>query len=76
MKIFDQQLHCLNILSTPVHKVKQNLSSKTCFWSNFRKMKKDIKNRNQRAILFFLACLSDVVHEKNMLNHRQYFSGI
>jgi hypothetical protein len=32
-------------------------------------MKKDTKNRKQRAILFFLACLSDVVYEKNMLNH-------
>jgi hypothetical protein len=69
MKILDQQLHGLKIISTPVHKVNKSLSSKTCFCSNFWKMKKDTKNRNQRAILFFLACLSDAVHGKNMLNH-------
>jgi hypothetical protein len=45
MKVVNQQLHCLKILSAPVHEVKQSLSSKTCFCSNFRKMKKDTKNR-------------------------------
>jgi hypothetical protein len=66
MKILNQQLHCLKILSTLVHKVSQFLSSKTCFCSNLGKMKKDNKNRKQRTILFFLAILSDVGHGKNM----------
>jgi hypothetical protein len=66
MKIINQQLHCLKILSTPVHKVKQFLPTKACFCSNFVKMKKDSQNRNQRTILFFLASLNDVVHGKNM----------
>jgi hypothetical protein len=31
-------------------------------------MEKGTKNRNQRAILFFLACLSDKVQGKNIRN--------
>jgi hypothetical protein len=31
-------------------------------------MKKGIKNGNQRATTFFLTCLGDVVHKKNLLN--------
>jgi hypothetical protein len=31
-------------------------------------MKKGTKNRNQRATLIFLVCLSDVVHGENILN--------
>jgi hypothetical protein len=34
-----------------------------------RKIKKGVENRNQGATIFFLACLSDVVHKKNLLNH-------
>jgi hypothetical protein len=33
MKILNQQLHCLKIVSTPIYKDKQSLSSKTCFCS-------------------------------------------
>jgi hypothetical protein len=66
LKIINQHLHCLKILSTPVHKVRQFVSSKIVFFSNLGKIKKDTKNRNQRTILFFLASLSDVVHVKNM----------
>jgi hypothetical protein len=66
MKILNQQLPCLKILSTPVHKVRQFLSSKTCFCSNLGKIKKDTKNRNERTILFFVASLNNVVHGKNM----------
>jgi hypothetical protein len=35
---------------------------------NFRKMKKGIENRNQRVTTFFLVCLSDVDHRKNIWN--------
>jgi hypothetical protein len=31
-------------------------------------MKKGIKNGNQRATIFFLTCLGDVVHKKNLLS--------
>jgi hypothetical protein len=31
-------------------------------------MKKGIENRNQRVTTFFLVCLSDVVHRKNIWN--------
>jgi hypothetical protein len=31
-------------------------------------MKKGIKNGNQRATTFFLTCLGDVVHKKNLLS--------
>jgi hypothetical protein len=56
------------MLSTSVPKIKQNLSPRTCFYSNFGKIEKDTKNRNQRAILFLLACLSDKVQGKNIWN--------
>jgi hypothetical protein len=32
-------------------------------------MIKGTENRNQRITIFFLVCLSDVVHKKNLLNH-------
>jgi hypothetical protein len=54
------------MLSTPVPKIKQILSPRTCFYSNFGKIEKDTKNSNQRAILFFLACLNDKVQVKNI----------
>jgi hypothetical protein len=56
------------MLSTPVPEIKQILSPWTCFDSNFGKIEKDTKNRNHRAILFFLACLSDKVEGNNMWN--------
>jgi hypothetical protein len=31
-------------------------------------MKRGIKNGNQRATTFFLTCLGDVVHKKNLLS--------
>jgi hypothetical protein len=56
-------------MNTTVYKAKPDLSTKTYFYPNFRKMKKEVENRNQRATTFFLVCLSDVVHKKNLLNH-------
>jgi hypothetical protein len=42
-------------MNTTVYKAKPDLSTKTYFCSNFRKMKKGVENGNQRAIVFFLA---------------------
>jgi hypothetical protein len=56
------------MLSSPIPEIKQILFPRTCFYPNFGKIENDTKNRNQRAILFFLACLSDKVQGKNMWN--------
>jgi hypothetical protein len=56
------------MLSTPVPKIKQFLSPKTCFLLKLGKNGKGTKNRNQRVILFFIACLSDKVQGKNTWN--------
>jgi hypothetical protein len=53
----------------PVYKVKEDLFTKACLCSNLGKLIKGIKNENQRATIFFLACLSYVVHKNNPLNH-------
>jgi hypothetical protein len=53
----------------PVYKVKEGLFTKACLCSNLGKFRKGIENGNQRATIFFLACLSYVVHKKNLLNH-------
>jgi hypothetical protein len=45
------------------------LFTKACLCSNLGKFRKGIKNGNQRATIFFLACLNHVVHKKNLLNH-------
>jgi hypothetical protein len=42
------------------------LFTKACLCSNLGKLRKGIKNGNQRATIFFLACLSHVVHKKNL----------
>jgi hypothetical protein len=44
------------------------LSTKTCIFPNLKKIKRGIKNGNQRATIFFITCLGDVVHKKNLLN--------
>jgi hypothetical protein len=51
-----------------MYKAKPEISIKAYFYPNFRKMKKGIENRNQRVTTFFLACLSVVVHWKNIWN--------
>jgi hypothetical protein len=55
VEILDQYLQGVKILSTPVPKIKQILSPRICFYPNFGEIEKGTKNRNQRAILFFLA---------------------
>jgi hypothetical protein len=56
------------MLSTPVPKLRQILSLRLYFYPKSGKIEKDTKNGNQRAILFFLAWLSDKVHKKNIWN--------
>jgi hypothetical protein len=55
-------------MNTPVYKNKPEISIKDYFCPNFRKMKKGIENKNQRVNIFFLVCLSDIDHRKNMWN--------
>jgi hypothetical protein len=54
------------MLSTTVPKIKQILSPRICFYPNLGKIKNGTKNRNQRAILFFLAWLGKKVHGKSI----------
>jgi hypothetical protein len=56
-------------MNTTVYKARTGLSTKTSFCPNFRKMKKEVKNRDKRTTTFFLVCLSDVVHKKILMNH-------
>jgi hypothetical protein len=56
------------MLNFPVYQVKEGLTTKTCFGSNLKKMKRGMKNKNQRATPFFLAFLSRIVHKKILLN--------
>jgi hypothetical protein len=56
-------------MNTTVYMTKPNLPTKTYFCPNFRKMKKELENKNQRMTTFFLVFLSDVVHKKKLLNH-------
>jgi hypothetical protein len=55
-------------MNTTVYKTKPEISIKDYFYPNFRKMKKGIENRNQRVTIFFLVCLSDIDHRKNIWN--------
>jgi hypothetical protein len=55
-------------MNTPVYKNKPEMSIKDYFCPNFRKMRKEIENRNQRMTIFFLVCLSDMEHRKNIWN--------
>jgi hypothetical protein len=59
-------MHCLKIINTIVYKTKLEISIKDYFCPNFKKMKKGIEKRNQRVTIFFLVCLSDVDHRKNI----------
>jgi hypothetical protein len=42
-------------MNTTVYKAKPDLPTKTYFCLNFREIKKEVENRNQWAIVFFLA---------------------
>jgi hypothetical protein len=53
-------------MNTLVYKNKLEMSIKDYFCPNFRKMKRGIENRNQRVAIFFLVCLSDIDHRKNI----------
>jgi hypothetical protein len=55
-------------MNTPVYKNGPEISIKGYFCPNFRKMKKGIENKNQRVTIFFLECLSDIDHRKNIWN--------
>ena len=55
-------------MNTLVYKNKLEIFIKNYFYPNFRKMKKEIENRNQKVTLFFLVCLSDIDHRKNICN--------
>jgi hypothetical protein len=48
--------------------IKQILSPRICFYPKFGEIEKGTKNRDQRAILFFLAWLSDKIQGKNIWN--------
>jgi hypothetical protein len=74
-------IHCLKIINTTVYKNKLGISLKDYFYPNFKKMKKGIENkldlrgiikgienRNQRVTIFFLVCLSDIDHRRNIRN--------
>jgi hypothetical protein len=60
--------HCLKIMNTTVYKNKLEISLNDYFCPNFRKIEKGIENRNQRVTIFFLVCLSDIDHRKNIWN--------
>jgi hypothetical protein len=51
-------------MNTTLYKNKPEISIKDYFCPNFRKMKKEVENRNQRVTIFFLVCLSDIDHRK------------
>jgi hypothetical protein len=68
VEILTQYIHCLKIMNTPTYKNKSEISIKDYFCPNFRKMKKGIENKNQRVTIFFLVCLSDIDHRKNIWN--------
>jgi hypothetical protein len=55
-------------MNTPVHKNKPEKSTKDYFYPNLRKTKKGIENGNQRVTTFFLVCLRDIDHRKNIWN--------
>jgi hypothetical protein len=55
-------------MNTPVYKNGPEISIKGYLCPKFRKMKKGIENKNQRVTIFFLECLSDIGHMKNILN--------
>jgi hypothetical protein len=48
--------------------MKEGLTTKTCFGPNLKKIKRGMKNKNQRATTFFLVCLNNIVHKKILLN--------
>jgi hypothetical protein len=66
VEILTWHIHCLKIMNTPVYKNESEISTKSYFCPNFRKMKKRIENKNQRVTIFFLECLSDIAHRKYM----------
>jgi hypothetical protein len=68
VEILTYYIHCLKIVNTPVYKNKPEMSIKDYFCPNFRKMRKEIENRNQKVTLFFLVCLSNRDHRKNICN--------
>jgi hypothetical protein len=68
VEILTKHIHCLKIMNTTVYKNKHEISIKGYFCPNFRKMEKRIENTNQRVTMFFLACLSDIDHRKNIWN--------
>jgi hypothetical protein len=53
-------------MNTTVYKTKLEISIKHYFCPNFRKIRKGIENGNQRVAIFFLVCLSDIDHRKNI----------
>jgi hypothetical protein len=55
-------------MNAPVYKNKPEKSIKDYFCPNLKKIKKGIVNRNPRVTIFFLACLSDIDHKKNIWN--------
>jgi hypothetical protein len=63
---FSPSIHCLKIMNTLVYKNKLEMSIKDYFCPNFRKMRKEIENRNQKVTLFFLVGLSNRDHRKNI----------
>jgi hypothetical protein len=56
------------MLKSLVYLAKKRLTTKTCLGLNLKKMKRGVKNENQRATIFFLAYLSNIVHKKSLLN--------
>jgi hypothetical protein len=56
------------MLKPPVYLVKKRLTTTTYFGPKLMKMKRGTKNKNQRASTFFLAYLSNIVHNKILLN--------
>jgi hypothetical protein len=68
VEILTWYIHCLKIMNTPVYKNGLEISTKGYFCPNFRKMKKGIETKNQRVTIFFLVCLCDIDHRKNIWN--------
>jgi hypothetical protein len=56
------------MLKSLVYLAKKRLTTKTYLGPNLKKMKRGMKNKNQRATTFFLAYLSNIVHKKILLN--------
>jgi hypothetical protein len=65
IEIHTQHTHYLKILSTPVYKNNSRMSIKNYFYPKLRKIRKAMKNNNQRMNIFFLEYLSYKEHRKN-----------